>query len=174
MTAAATAATDSYSFLGEEFLTWLWFRLETRGGDFDLGEGRAVGVSFDDYLQLAPGDGDGTFQTLRDGKPSRSAEAAAGLRNGRRVQEAKLIVAMGELQWSLILDATTMTLRSIKLPDDDPEASGPEDKNRDRAANFVLLHEIVEGVYHEFLRVRLEEGYLEGEAEAQATWMTSR
>ena len=52
--------TDTHAFLGEEFLTWLWFRLETKGGDFDLSGGRAVGVAFDDYLKLAPADDDAT------------------------------------------------------------------------------------------------------------------
>ncbi|MCA8944090.1 MAG: hypothetical protein KDB80_16115 [Planctomycetes bacterium] len=163
----------SFGFLGEEFLTWLWFRLETEGGDFDIDGGRSVGISFDDYLRLAPAGEQETTQTLRAGTPTRTAEARAGLQNGRRLQEAKLVTALGELQWQFVLDGTTMTLRSIKLPDDDPELGGPEEKSRERAANFVLIHEIVEQVYAQFLRLRLQPSYLQQEAEAQANWMAS-
>ena len=169
-----TNEVDGYAFLGEEFLTWLWFRLETDGGDFDLGNGRSVGVSFDDYIRLAPAGDEETLQTLRAGMPSRSAEAAAGLRNGRRLQEAKLIIALGELQWSLVLDGPTMTLRSIKLPDDDPEISEKNEKSSERAANFILIQEIVEQIYALFLRIRLRPDYLTSDAERQAQWMSSR
>ncbi len=128
----------SYSFLGEEFLTWLWFRLETEGGDFEISDDRSIGISFDDYLRLAAAGEEETTQTLRAGTPTRCAEAATGLRNGRRLQEAKLIVAMGELQWQFVLDGTTMTLRSIKLPEDDDEANSPTEKSIESAAKIVL------------------------------------
>lgn len=164
----------SYAFLGEEFLTWLWYRLETEGGDFELSEGRSVGVSLDDYISFAPAGDDEMQQTLRAGTPSRSVEAAAGLRNGRRVQEAKLTVAMGDLLWRFILSGGSMTLRSIALPEDPEDAEGPADRSRDRAANFVLIHEIVEGIYAQFLKLRLRREYLHEDAEQQAQWMASR
>lgn len=167
------STSESFGFLGEEFLTWLWFRLETEGGDFDLGNGRAVGVALDDYICLTPSDEEETLQTLKAGMPTRSAEARTGLRNGRRVQEAKLIIAMGDLQWQFVLHGPSMTLRSVKLPEDDEEAESKEERSRDRAANFTLIQEIVEEVYAVFLRMRLRPEYLENEAEQQAAWMSS-
>lgn len=164
----------SFGFLGEEFLTWLWFRLETEGGDFDIDRGRSIGVSFDDYIAFAPRNDDDTQHTLRSGTPSRSAEAATGLKNGRRLQEAKLVIALGELQWQVVVDGATMNLRSIKLPEDDPDCEGPADKSRDRAANFALVQELVEQIYREFLRVRLRPEYLKSDAEAQANWAATR
>lgn len=161
----------SFGFLGEEFLTWLWYRLETEGGDFDLGDGHVVGVSLDDFLAFAPRDDDETEHTLRKGVPSRSSSARAALRAGRRLRRAKLVLAKGELQWSFVLDASCMGLRSIKLPDDDEEAEGPAERSLDRAANFLLLHELVTRLYREFLRVRLRREYLGSDGERQAAWM---
>jgi len=164
----------THAFLGEEFLTWLWYRIETDGGDFELDGGHAIGVSFDDYLALAPRDDDETVQTLRSGTPTRSLEAAAGLRNGRRLSSAKLIVALGELQWQLVLHGESMGLRAIKLPEDDPEAESAEERSRERAANFALIHDLVNGLYREFLRVRLRADYLSEDGERQANWMQTR
>ena len=31
---------SSHGFLGEEFLTWLWWKAETAGGEFELSRGR--------------------------------------------------------------------------------------------------------------------------------------
>ena len=68
------------SYLGEEFLTWLWFRIETAGGTFEVGRNR-VGVILDDFIAFAPHEADETEQSLRKGLPTRTAEARAGLRS---------------------------------------------------------------------------------------------
>ena len=81
---------DPLAFLGEEFLTWLWFRIETEGGEFDIGRQRELAVSFDDFIAFAPRDGDETEQTLRKGIPTRSPEASAALRHGHRLTRARL------------------------------------------------------------------------------------
>ncbi|MCA8972958.1 MAG: hypothetical protein KDC95_24455, partial [Planctomycetes bacterium] len=114
--------TDPLAFLGEEFLTWLWYRLENEGGDFKLDQGRSIGVSLDDFIAFAPRDDDETEQTLRKGLPTRSPEASAALRHGRRLRRAKRVVAEGEDVWSTVIDGPTMNLLSIKLPEDDPDA----------------------------------------------------
>jgi len=59
MATPATATQQSFGFdvthgfLGEEFLTWLWFRWETQVGEFTLPGGRVVGVVIDDMLNSA-------------------------------------------------------------------------------------------------------------------------
>lgn len=42
---------ESTKFLGEEYLTWLWYRLEKQDGLFDIGTGK-VEVYFEDQLTL--------------------------------------------------------------------------------------------------------------------------
>ena len=166
-------ATDPLGFLGEEFLTWLWFRLETEGGDFSLSEDREIGVSFDDFIAFAARDEDETEQILRGGIPSRTREAAASLRNGRRLTRAKLVIAMGEQEWSLVLDGTTMNLLTVKLPPDS-EAESADARSVERVQGFLTLHELVSGLFETFLQERLDPGYLGGTAERQANWMATR
>ena len=161
---------ETHGFLGEEFLTWLWFRWETDGGEFQLPGGRVVGLALDDLLTFAAPD-DETEQTLRHGLPTRTEEARTGLRQGRRLRKARLLLAEGPRTWSVTLDGQEMLLLGAKLPDDDPEAADAAERSRERAANFLLLHELVGGIYEQFLRVRLCDGYLGTDAEAQASWM---
>lgn len=163
--------TDTHTFLGEEFLTWLWYRIDTKGGDFELGEGRSVAVAIDDFLAFAPRDDDETEQTLRKGLPTHSHEARAALRNGRRLRKAKLIVAEGAIQFSVTLDGSTMNLAGIKLPDDSEECESQEDRNVERAVHFLLLHELIGKLYEIFLRDRLRTDYLKTSGEKQAQWM---
>lgn len=165
--------TSSHAFLGEEFLTWLWFRLDTKGGDFDVGAGRNVAVAIDDFLAFAPRDDDETEQTLRKGLPTHSQEARTALRNGRRLRQAKLIVAEGPAQWSATLDGSSMRLSAIKLPDDSEDCESQEDRNLERAAHFLHVHELLGLLYDSFLQDRLRPDYLRSSGEQQAQWMAS-
>ena len=165
---------DPLAFLGEEFLTWLWFRIETEGGDFDLDGDRQVGVSFDDYIAFAPREDDETEQTLKKGLPSRSLEAAAALRNGRRLTRAKLVIAWRDASFHVVLDGPTMNLLSVKLPEDDPDAESADERSSERIQGFVALREYVAALYRVFLRERLLPDYLERGAAEQATWMAAR
>jgi hypothetical protein len=162
---------SNHGFLGEEFLTWLWYRLETEGGDFDLGQGTVIGVAMDDYLEFAPLDEDETLQTMRKGMPTRSPEARTALRSGHRLKKAKLIVAQGEREWSFVLDGTELELRSVKLPQDDESCESQAGRDRERAAHFIEIHGIVRRLYARFLELRLRPDYLGSAAEKQAAWM---
>lgn len=164
---------NGHPFLGEEFLTWLWFRTETEGGEFDLGGGRVVGISFDDFIAFAPREDDETEQTLRKGLPTRSDEGRTALQNGHRLAKAKLILAMSDLQWSFTFMGATMQLSSIKLPDDSEDAESQEERSRERAAHFLLVQELMFSVYRQFLELRLDADYLKGPGERQAAWMAS-
>lgn len=169
MTGDAVAAT--HGFLGEEFLTWLWFRWETDGGEYELSAGRSVGVALDDFLAFAAPSDDETEQTLRHGLPTRTAEARTALRQGRRLKKAKLIVAESSRQWTATLDATTMTLTGVRLPDDAEDVESPADRTADRAANWLALYETIMAIYRIFLRERLADSYRSESGEAQARWM---
>jgi hypothetical protein len=164
---------ETHGFLGEEFLTWLWFRWETDGGEFTLPGGRIVGVALDDFLTFAAPSDDETEQTLRRGLPTRTAEARTALRQGRRLRKARLLVAEGERQWTCTLDAPTLGLGGVKLPEDAEECETEQDRSADRAANWLAIHEIVQGLYVLFLRERLQPDYLKSTAEHQAQWMAT-
>lgn len=167
----ANAGAESHGFVGEEFLTWLWFQWESDGGEFRLPGGRVVGIAIDDFLTFAAPTDDETEQTLRRGLPTRTAEARTALRHGRRVRKARLLIAEGERQWTATLDAPTLTLSGVKLPEDAEECESDADRTADRAANWLLLHEIVQALYALFLKQRLHPDYRSTGAEDQANWM---
>ena len=164
---------DTHGFLGEEFLTWLWFRWEADGGEFTLSGGRIIGVALDDFLAFAAPSDDETEQTLRRGLPTRTVEARTALRQGRRLRKARLLLAEGARQWSVVLEAASLTLGSVKLPDDAEECESDIDRTNDRAANWLALHEIVQGLYRLFLQDRLRGDYRKTSGEQQARWMAS-
>lgn len=175
---AATGTQQSFGFatghefLGEEFLLWIWWKWETVGGEFTLPGGRVVGIAIDDLLVFAPKGDDETRQTLKDGLPTRTAEARTALRQGHRIAKAKLIVAEGSRQWVVSLAGDRMQFGAVKLPEDAEEVENDTDRTGDRVGNWLALHEIVSALFDMFLRVRVGTAWKE-EAEAIALWMRS-
>jgi hypothetical protein len=167
----APSGAETHGFLGEEFLTWLWFRWETEGGEFHLPGGRVVGVALDDFLTFAAPSDDETEQTLRHGLPTRTEEARTALRQGRRLRRARMIIAEGPRQWSVTVDGATMRLSGAKLPEDAEECESEADRTADRAANWLALHELVHSLYSMFLKARLAPDYRKSAGEKQAQWM---
>jgi hypothetical protein len=163
---------DAQGFLGEEFLTWLWYRVETEGGDFEVGR-ESIAVLIDDYIAFAPHEADETEQLLKKGLPTRTVEARAGLRSGRRLRRAKLLVARGEDEWSLVLDGPSMALQNIRIPaDSEDAANNPVDRKNERVEHFLDVHDLVFGLYELFLRDRLRPEYLATSGAEQAAWMS--
>jgi hypothetical protein len=163
-------AADELGFLGEEFLTWLWFSIERDGGEFTV-DGHTVSVTIDDFLAFAPRDDADSEQTLRFGLPTRSSEARAALRNGHRLRRCKLVVAEQATEWTLVLDGPTLAVVGARLPADDPEATTPRARASARIASFVQLDRILRGLYRLFLHDRLRPDYQRTRGTEQANWM---
>ncbi len=156
-------------FIGREFLTWLLYSCDSQGGEFRLGDGTQIGVSFDDFIALSSGDADGEKLTLRQGTPSTSAEAMMALRTGRMVDKAKLIVADPEEEWGLILSALDLCVSSMKLPKG--EERHPAARIRERCDSIARITRYLERLFVLFLELRVDEGAWEKERSAIAVWI---
>jgi len=124
-TMAADFTTDR-SFLGRDFLTWLWFRCEVEGGEFDLsatgGGKEPVAVVVEDALSLVSTTEDLCVMTLRKGKPTLRPEAASALATGMTLKKARLFAARGPREWQFTLDGDTLDLGSLRTPEPEAEA----------------------------------------------------
>jgi recombination associated protein RdgC len=133
------------AFLGRDFLTWLWFRCESEGGEFDLGGrdgGGQTAVMVEDALALVSVDEDGSVMTLRKGSPTARPEAANALAAGMTLKKARVFVARGPREWQFTLDGETLDLGGLKTPeiddkDETPKGEGeaaPEASDEEKAA----------------------------------------
>lgn len=168
---AGGASDEPLSFLGEEFLLWLWWSWETLGGEFTLPGGRVVGLALDDLVVFSPSSKDETTKTLKNGLPTRTAEARTALRQGCRPSRARLLLAEGSRQWSFVLDASTLRCTSVRLPEDAEECESDIDRTADRSANWLALHEIVAQLFIRFVDRRVRHWDLE--SQEVAAWMGS-
>ena len=165
---------SQYSFLGEEFLTWLWYRSESGRSTFALKDRTEVAISLDDFLCIGGGGEDETEQTLRKGLPTRSLEATAALSAGKRLVKSRLILAQGDDEWLLTLDGARFAYASVRRQGAEEDADSPEARDIDRIESFVRVGELLDGVYEIFLEERLRESFVEKTLPEMRSWVDAR
>ncbi|HMO49622.1 MAG TPA: recombination-associated protein RdgC [Kiritimatiellia bacterium] len=101
---------------GEDFLTWLWFYSEARGGIAKLDDLGEWAVMIDGPLHFIL-EGNGAHEAvLRRGEPRLSAEAKTSLLGGKKLKQAKLTLAQGDQSWSCTFTASGFVVRGLQLP----------------------------------------------------------
>ena len=165
--------TTPHGFLGEEFLTWLWYRSECGQASFVLKDRSEVGISLDDFLCIGGGE-DETEQTLRKGLPTRSLEATAALSTGKRLTRARLILAADNDEWMLTLDGPRFACASVRRLGDEEDTDSPEARDIERIESFVRVSELLDGVYEQFLAERLNESFADKQLREMRKWVSAR
>lgn len=150
------------SFLGREFLTWLWYRSEN-GGEiqfFSFNDQKTYKASFwiDDYLNLESFDKKGHNNYFKGGNPSKSVEATTSLQNGKIVKKLKMGVFVDEVgEFSVSLNDDSSSIYNLVLPPIDP-ASTEEIDDLSIVFHRVELTELFMNCFHkiydEFLMER--------------------
>lgn len=162
---------QSRQFLGSEFLTWLWFKVDCHDGLLDVHDLGRVEVIFDDQLTLDAYLAETQRNDLRGGAPAYSPEAITALRQGKRPIKAKLRVIREGREWAFVFKAETFDLGAIKLP-----ALLTEESDEQFWERMYLVEEvegIMHALYREFLQIRLAETWGERFVGAMREWIES-
>ncbi|MCX6116755.1 MAG: hypothetical protein NT027_04380 [Proteobacteria bacterium] len=110
------------SFLGKEFLTWLWFVSESEDCNFkfkneEFGPLKCL-IQIEDKIVLTSKTGLSFDHSIRGGNPSQCDATAAALRHGKSVKELRLgldIDGIGHFSFTLVGD--DLSPRSLELPE---------------------------------------------------------
>ena len=147
-------------FIGQEFLTWLWWKSEERGGTIEIpGKGDVV-VIFEKHMLLEVGEGETSEKIICSGLQSELQEARTGLQMGKKLEQARLQVIRGEFEYNFTLAAAMMEFRSVKLPktaDTEGGDNGPEELEGmvlERIYLFEELLQLMDGLFEMFIKVR--------------------
>lgn len=101
--------------LGQDFLTWLWFHSEARGGLLDV-DGDSYGILIEGPLTFFMEGGGAHVATLRQGSPLQSAEAKTALLSGKKLIQAQVTLARTKETWTTGFDGNEFVFRGFKTP----------------------------------------------------------
>ncbi len=147
-------------FLGQEFLAWLWYKSEERGGTVELPGIGDILVVFEKHMLLEYGEGDSSEKVICRGLQTELKEARAGLLMGKKPEQARIRLARGEYEFNVTLTAATMEFRNVRLPKtvagsdegDDPESM--EGRILERVSLFEQLSELINELFRMYIEVR--------------------
>lgn len=166
-----TIGTTNHSWLGREFLTWIWFRVEVEGGSFDLASG-SLDLIIEDNLVMVGHDDEASVSSIKGGCPTLRPEAASALAGGMMIRRAKMHAARDERTWTFNFDAETLDLKSIKVPAS--EAEDPLEQLSERLGAAEELRDAVEELFSQFLELRLQEDWDSIEAPRMRDWVRAK
>ncbi len=159
--------------LGQDYLTWLWFKSETGNGQFTTREGEAISVYVERRVSVQGGEGESLETATVSGALSELREARLGLGTGKKVNRALLRIERDPEAWQVTLKAEdftcnglrTPTIEAGKDPDDDPDAVFLE-------KIFLIERSLafLDDLYRQFLTLRFGSGW-EAECSAIRNWI---
>ena len=166
-------------FLGQEFLTWLWYKSEERSGAIDLPGSGDISVVFEKHLLLESGEGESQEKVICQGLQTELHEARTGLRMGKKLEQARLVLAQGEYEWGLTIKASLFDFKSVKTPKtmasqedaDDPMAV--EGRILEKIGLYEQAVSLMDGLFRLYLSLRLSAAW-EAELAKVQGWIRTK
>jgi len=154
------AVVETKRFLGREFLTWLVHRIE-EGERHVEHDGQVTELRLGDRAVLAGGADGKARLTIADTGDSR-AEIGAGLRRGKLLDKARLVLVRGERRWEVTLDGGMLSYDGLRCPKLGERDAGAEDDPRAAFENDLFLRladaedaiGVLDRLFAEFVAVR--------------------
>lgn len=162
---------NNRSFLGREFLTWLWFKSESQNNKLTIGKLGTFHFFIDDKIVLSSTSGSVLENSLKGGSPAYASEAGMALSTGKLVHEAKFILQDSERQWSFSVMANDLSIRGIRLPPVVESDSQSHISKRIIYAQFVT--DVIDELFKEFMNIRTSSNFSE-ELLNIRKWMTDK
>lgn len=151
-------------FLGQEFLTWLWWKSEERGGTVELPAIGDVTVVFEKHMLLEFGEGESSEKIICSGLQAELQEARTGLQMGKKLEQARIVLGHKSYEYSFTLAAALMEFRNVRLPKteatENDRSENPEEVEGmilERIFLFEELIRLVNVIFLKFLQLRLSE-----------------
>ena len=148
---------SQFSFLGREFLTWLWFKSEERGGSVSLPGIGDLEIIFSRKIVLESGEGEYSESVQCQGLHANLTEGRTALKQGKKVKEARIQLHKGELQWEFTFKADDFRFQSLRLPQMmslSEESEGLEGRILERVALVQEIMETMDALFDLFLKER--------------------
>lgn len=143
-------------FLGNEFLMWLWWTLETGKDTFALVDESEVTVMLTKTLSLECPYGESGKESISAESPIKLPEAMQAIRSGKLPRKAGMTVIREGRQFDLVLQAESFGISGAKIHLEDDE----EFEDDDRIDAIRLLSETADLMLQTFCERRISGDWL--------------
>lgn len=161
----------SGDFLGNEFLLWLWYLLESVSGEVTLADDSQATVMISRRLVLECPRGQTGRESISSDAPTRLPEAQRAIQAGKWPRQAGLMIVRHDRAYELTLHAESLGVTGAKLPA--PEAEDSRGKLEERVELLRHLVETLDLLFDAFGQRRHGAGWTKELGAIQA-WLRPR
>lgn len=159
--------------LGQDFLTWLWYKTESENALFAIKDKRTFSVNMEQRVSVQGGDGEGVETATVSSPRGELTEAKTGLKTGKKVNKAQLRFEMDQDEWLMQVKADDFGLSGFKTPKINTKDDDGDDPDSKFLEKLFLLErglEMLDAVFTRFLALRLSREWTE-ESAAVKLWI---
>ena len=150
-------AYNRYKFLGNEFLTWLWFMIETDQSSFRQHDPDLVSLTVGNRLVLENTRSNAKETVTIKGDNASMEEGLLAISKGAAVTEIHLAYKTGAQTWEFSLKGESLNISNLKLPETGPVET-PDDIEGVVLEKIYLIEKvigIVNNLFTHFIHLRL-------------------
>jgi hypothetical protein len=170
-----SVAYSRYRFLGDEFLTWVWYHVETKQDVFRSADPDCTALEIGNRVVLENRRSKSTERISIRGDEAGLEEGRLALKKGALVSELSLVFKTGEHQWSFSIKGESLSISSLKTPG----ASLPQSQEEmeifliDRTGQLNKMILFVQNLYKIFIQARVAGSWASKAAPSMGKWIKS-
>lgn len=169
----ASRGSETKDFLGNVFVLWLWWQLDTGDGVLDLPNGHSASIMLDRALETECAWGVAGRQSLRGDVPTSWPEAHVAVRNGKWPRRVGVHLSDDVQDWACSLQADQFVVSGLRLPKPEVPAETPAQEETERIESIAAFDQVLVSLYDAFLADRFG-GSWETKRGQIAEWMKTR
>ncbi len=165
---------NKYKFLGNEFLTWLFFIIENNQGRLGKTDKEFVSLDIGNRIVLEKKNQDSVDTITVTGDDAGLEEVMISLQKGAVVIELNLLYKSGDYDWKFSIKGESLNIFSLKVP-----RTGSVEKKEDiegAVLEKMYLYEkvvmLVNMLYKEFIKLRISNRWKK-ETAGIVSWINS-
>ena len=169
-------AYQRYKFIGLEFLTWLWFTMETDPTIFQDIDSDLTSCQIGKRLVLENRRKD-QFETVTiKGDPPGLEEARTALKKGAMIAEMDLSIKTAQHTWEYSLKGESLSVSAFRLPNIriDSPAGGMDDAVHERLRLLEKAVDFINILFHRFIKIRISRDWHHRVVPDVHKWITSQ
>ena len=168
-------AYSRYKFLGNEFLTWLWFIVENDRERLNKIEKDLVYLNIGNRIVLENKINDAVETITILGDDAGLEEGIISLGKGAVVTEINLLYKSGDNEWRFTIKGESMNISNLKIPETAIVESSEEIEGMvlEKAYLYEKATELIDNLFNEFIKLRVSGKWSESVVPEIRKWIYS-
>lgn len=149
-------AYNRYKFIGNEFLTWLWFTIDTNQSFFITVDETITSLYLGNRIVIENSINDASEIITIKGDDAGLEEGLLSLRKGAVVVEMNLIYKTQNQEWKFSLKGESLSFSGLKVPETGPVETKQDTEGMllEKAYLYEKTIDLVNRLFNVFLKLR--------------------